>query len=723
MKSFRVRAILVLAVYAMCAFLMLNNLCLYTPDSARYLSLALSIAGGEGYRDLYLPGNPVHVNFPPLYPALLVPAALLAPEHLIVAGKILTILIGVCALAVLHHLLGRLVSPPRAVAITALTALNPLFILHAAEALSESTYLGVSSLSILLLIDAERDRFGRACIAGLAAGAACLTRYSGISLILAGGALFLLRRDWRRGCIFLVAAAVIAPWGVREYLHVSRIGAAGWGYGSSLAVSVSAHPLGIMELLRRAGGGALRYVELLGPLFLPFLYPAESGLDQCLLPFLLRMPVLPAFIARCLSACAALCVLVGFIRCAKSRERMPLAAYLVAHGAVLVAYPVREIRYLIPLSAFILLCLIEGMGVLVRCAAKPGRPIAAALTCIYALGFLVCDACLAASNLVSLGVVGGEFTPAARFEFDLPTAAGWLREHTPPDSVVLCERAELFLLSGRKVVSGGQYAAVFGRFERCLDEYGVAFIVGAAPSGVSVHHRSMAYATRYDFEKVAEYAHIAIHRVIPRKSPRAPYPERYEEPISLLERRVRERPGDANAWRELGYFQFKERNLREAARSFRRALDIDPGCPVTWFNLGSAHLDMERFDEALAAFEKALSVRTSDLIEPLVRPSMRLARIKKENAARPGDPGNYGRLMEAATLYSGMKEYAKAVAELEAAASLQPTLAEPHLFMGRCYALLGSKGEARRAFLRALALDPSDNGARREMEACGGPDG
>ena len=40
--------IVTLALFALSAFLMLNSLCLYTPDSVRYLSLALSISRCEG---------------------------------------------------------------------------------------------------------------------------------------------------------------------------------------------------------------------------------------------------------------------------------------------------------------------------------------------------------------------------------------------------------------------------------------------------------------------------------------------------------------------------------------------------------------------------------------------------------------------------------------------------------------------------------------------------
>ena len=57
------RAILIvsLAIFTLSASLLLNDLCIYTPDSAWYLTLALSMARGQGYRDIGVPGNPAHL--------------------------------------------------------------------------------------------------------------------------------------------------------------------------------------------------------------------------------------------------------------------------------------------------------------------------------------------------------------------------------------------------------------------------------------------------------------------------------------------------------------------------------------------------------------------------------------------------------------------------------------------------------------------------------------
>lgn len=241
-----------------------------------------------------------------------------------------------------------------------------------------------------------------------------------------------------------------------------------------------------------------------------------------------------------------------------------------------------------------------------------------------------------------------------------------------------------------------------------------------APSGVSVFHRLMANAVMFDFEKAAEFSDLLIHKVAPRTTAREPYRESYDRQIDLLMQEAGKKPDDPNVHRELGYFYFKERKFDKAAGEFRRALDLDPGCPITWFNLGSVYLDTGRYDDAVAAFEKSLSVRSADLIEPLVAPSMRIAQLKKEIGDHPDGSENYRRYMEAGGSYFQMKEYLRAMEELGRASKLQPTLAEPHVFMGVCYVKLGRKDEAMKSYKKALELDPSEDRARKGIESMGG---
>ena len=59
-------------------------------DSVIYYLLGKAIADGKGYVDLHLPGEPVHTQYPPLFPLLL------APFHLVFEKPLFAMHVMVC---------------------------------------------------------------------------------------------------------------------------------------------------------------------------------------------------------------------------------------------------------------------------------------------------------------------------------------------------------------------------------------------------------------------------------------------------------------------------------------------------------------------------------------------------------------------------------------------------------------------------------------------------
>jgi len=720
--------IVALVFFTLSASLLLNNLCIYTPDSSCYLTLALSMAQGRGYRDISLPGDPPHLKYPPLYPVLLLPAAFFFPHGSIMAGKIFNILISVCALLCLHRVLRRVLSPLKSALVLAATALNPIFIQNAAEVLSESAYILFSSVALLLVLGSEEEKnVIRARRAGIAAALAVLTRIIGVSLVVSGLIFYCVKRSWRKAIAFLSLAILLSvPWLVKNLVGVVHSGGtSAWGYWGSMFLS---HAPGANSIAMVCGGmvkGAVYYVTALSRVLYPFLYIDETELSSSLSPAFLHYPRIGLLIAPLLALATPAIILIGICGFMKDGGKRMIALYALCYMAILVFYPSRQLRLLIPVIALLWCFFLEGgAGLLNKCSGVIPRGrgdgirlwMLAAFSIVYFILSAALSVLLIVTNLSFCGFRTPGIPVAGRFSYDLSGAAAWLQTNTDPSIVILCDRAELFLRCGRKVVSGGQYEAVFGGFEQSVRGYKVAYIVAEAPSGVSVFHRLMANAVMFDFEKAAEFPHLFIHKVIARTAPREPYEERYDLSIDRLVQEVRKNPRDPEAHKELGYFYFKEQRLDEAADEFRRALEIDPGCPITWFNLGSALLDLGRYDEAIVALEKALEVRSADLIAPLVEPSIRIAKLKKEIGKNPNDSGNFARYMEAAALYFRMKEFSKAREDLARASELQPGLEEPHLFMGDCYVRLGRKDDALKSYQRALELNPAGDVARERIK-------
>jgi 4-amino-4-deoxy-L-arabinose transferase-like glycosyltransferase len=191
--------------------------------SGRYLQPFLYL-----YRDRAIPTT----EKPPLYPAVLaIPSALGLDS--VEAHRVLSCLFGGAAV-VLIGLLGRRVSGPRVGLIAAVIgAVYPALWMLDASLRSESLYLPLVAL-VLLLAYGLRDRPGwrRAALLGGAIGLAALTRSEALLLVP-------LLLPWRRPKLAAVVVAgcfvVVAPWLVRNWITFDQPTAISTNEGGLLA--------------------------------------------------------------------------------------------------------------------------------------------------------------------------------------------------------------------------------------------------------------------------------------------------------------------------------------------------------------------------------------------------------------------------------------------------------------------------------------------------------
>jgi 4-amino-4-deoxy-L-arabinose transferase-like glycosyltransferase len=171
--------------------------------SGRYLQPFLYL-----YRDRAIPTT----EKPPLYPAVLaIPSALGLDS--VEAHRVLSCLFGGAAV-VLIGLLGRRVGGPRVGLIAAvIAAVYPALWMLDASLRSESLYLPLVALVLLLAYDVTGVR--RAALLGAAIGLAALTRSEALLLVP-------LLLPWRRpklaAAVVVACFVVIAPWLVRNWI-------------------------------------------------------------------------------------------------------------------------------------------------------------------------------------------------------------------------------------------------------------------------------------------------------------------------------------------------------------------------------------------------------------------------------------------------------------------------------------------------------------------------
>jgi len=309
-------------------------------DDSRYFLLADSLRRLR-YVNIWEVGQPLERDYPPAYPALLsLWSALRGDSYdwLLV----LNIVASVASLLVLFVVLKRWWSPT--VALLGLLAVfaNPMLILVAGLVRPESLYMALS-LSALALAAAPSPRGWHRFAAGIAAVLAALARIPGIALIGALGLFWLQKRRLRAAVTLMVSATVLV--GAWLYISLMSPSVAGSGtYGEDVMRGV--HP-GVLDTVRdqaaRAGAQVANYLGRILPY--DFGFPAVPGtiLDNALIGG-----------ALALMATIGLWLLY--------RRWPPATYYLIAYGCILVVWPWRSWRFLVPVLPLLATAVVLGAG-------------------------------------------------------------------------------------------------------------------------------------------------------------------------------------------------------------------------------------------------------------------------------------------------------------------------------------------------------------------------
>jgi hypothetical protein len=178
-------------------------------DDAAYLLLGRALRG-LSYREVQFIGEPIAARFPPVYPGLLAVLGLFGEHLRLIAAA--GIAISVSGLYALFDVIRRRWSGDLALLVTAVAAANPAMVTNAGAVASEGVF---TALALWTLWAADRADHGeqRRVVAGAAAILAAMTRTAGVTLPLALGAHWLLRRRFRDVAVLALASAItVGAW-------------------------------------------------------------------------------------------------------------------------------------------------------------------------------------------------------------------------------------------------------------------------------------------------------------------------------------------------------------------------------------------------------------------------------------------------------------------------------------------------------------------------------
>jgi len=191
-------------------------------DNAGYISLAHSLATGEGYVEAWDPAELPHTKYPPFYPALLAGAMLLGAEAWL-TFKLLSVLLVTTAVVLSFGWVRDRHGSGLATGVAAVLALSPALLWSSNWILSDPLFLALT-LGCLWAFHRADDVGSRAQAGGrvgiwIAAGClmailATFTRTAGLPLVLAVGGALALGRRWRAVAGFAAAFAIpsVAWW-------------------------------------------------------------------------------------------------------------------------------------------------------------------------------------------------------------------------------------------------------------------------------------------------------------------------------------------------------------------------------------------------------------------------------------------------------------------------------------------------------------------------------
>jgi len=407
-------------------------------DDGMYVVLAKSLASGQGYRWIHVPGSPAATHFPPGYPALLALLWLVYPAF--PANVVLFKLANACFAAIAA---ASCVSFARerftmssfgAAAFSVGSILSIPMLTLSVMVMSEPFFV---ALLIPILIRAERvidtddPRRRDIIILGIAAGVATLVRTHGLALIGAIPLTLIVRRRRVANAALLaaMALAVVLPWQLWAGANTAALPAPMHGnygsYGAWLAAGLRTEGFGL--LWRTAARTSVELVAMFATLAAP------------------ALPALPRIIALVALAMLSIVGARSYMR------RAPVSAlFLALYAAIVIVWPFTPARFAWGVWPLVLLLPVLGAREIIK-----WRPSTRTLQLVRAGGLALTVALAMGHALYTVRGYRGQWwasIPRAGAA-NLRPLVLWAARHTAPTDVLAVEaESAVYLYTGRQTV-------------------------------------------------------------------------------------------------------------------------------------------------------------------------------------------------------------------------------------------------------------------------------
>jgi Flp pilus assembly protein TadD/peroxiredoxin len=189
-----------------------------------------------------------------------------------------------------------------------------------------------------------------------------------------------------------------------------------------------------------------------------------------------------------------------------------------------------------------------------------------------------------------------------------------------------------------------------------------------------------------------------------------------------LEQTVKLRPNYPDAWNNLGMIAAEQGQTDEAVRNFQESLRLQPNYAIALLNLGNLYRRQGAFDKAQTLLSRALEIQP-DNAEANYSLGMFYAQqgqtqqaadyLQKAVDLRPDYPEALNNL---GVLFVRDKNFSRAEEQFKACIRIAPNFDQSYLNLARLYAMQNDKEKAIEVLQELLRIQPQDQGAQQALE-------
>ncbi len=413
-------------------------------DDGIYLVTAKALAEGKGYRIISLPDELPETKYPILFPALLAVLWKLFPrfpENALLLKTLPLLCTLVWCFLVYRFAREETGAADVGIWIALFTASSLWVVFLSTAVMSETLFACFCTVSLLWLRRLEAGGSiaeGKGiAIASICAAAAFLTRTAGLPLLAAGMLFLLFKRRYAGALKFaLICGAIAAPWLWWQAAHSAVVGLSeapySWAGNKGLIILLNHTWQQMSSIL----GDNLIYLGI-SPAYLLGFKPGAVG-------------VLIAFVFDGLALC-------GFVE-NLAQGITSLHLFLILYFGMLLAWAWPPPRFVVPVLPFLLLFAYKGLRLLCRQLSSDRRvlPVANLAAAIILLVGAAHALVLKAPEITRYGGLTPYYYDEDPIDWrELSTLMNWVREHAPPDAVLLShDDPAFYLYTGRKALAG-----------------------------------------------------------------------------------------------------------------------------------------------------------------------------------------------------------------------------------------------------------------------------